>query len=144
MISSPARSATQLNSTAASRRPITRATASRLSATSSSATATTATRSPTRSRPKFERHYKNGLLLNFAYTYLDQKSTALDTGNSSLGGIAYDSLNPDQDYGIDGYTSKHRFVAYGVWDLPVGRRRRYGANMNGVGRRHHRRLVHHL
>ena len=79
---------------------------------------------------QFERHYKNGLLLNFAYTYLDQKSTALDTGNSSLGGIAYDSLNPDQDYGIDGYTSKHRFVAYGVWDLPVGRRRQFGASMN--------------
>ena len=80
---------------------------------------------------QFERHYKKGLLLNFAYTYLDQKSTALDTGNSSLGGIAYDSQNPDQDYGIDGYTSKHRFVAYGVWDLPVGRRRQYGANMRG-------------
>jgi hypothetical protein len=79
---------------------------------------------------QFERHYTKGLLLNFAYTYLDQKSTALDTGNSSLGGVAYDSLNPDQDYGIDGYTSKHRFVAYGVYDLPVGRRRQYGANMN--------------
>jgi hypothetical protein len=80
---------------------------------------------------QFERHYAKGLLLNLAYTYLDQKSTALDTGNSSLGGVAYDSLNPDQDYGIDGYTSKHRFVAYGVYDLPVGRRRQYGANMNG-------------
>jgi Carboxypeptidase regulatory-like domain len=79
---------------------------------------------------QFERHYSKGLLLNLAYTYLDQKSTALDTGNSSLGGISYDSLNPDQDYGIDGYTSKHRFVAYGVWDLPVGRRRQYGAGMN--------------
>ena len=79
---------------------------------------------------QFERHYSHGLLLNLAYTYLDQKSTALDTGNSSLGGIAYDALNPNQDYGIDGYTSKHRFVAYGVYDLPVGRRRQYGANMN--------------
>jgi hypothetical protein len=79
---------------------------------------------------QFERHYTKGLLLNLAYTYLDQKSTALDTGNSSLGGVAYDSLNPDQDYGIDGYTSKHRFVAYGVYDLPVGRRRQHGANMN--------------
>jgi hypothetical protein len=79
---------------------------------------------------QFERHYKKGLLLNFAYTYLDQNSSALDTGNSSLGGIAYDSQNPDHDYGPDGYTSKHRFVAYGVWDLPVGRGRSYGANMN--------------
>jgi hypothetical protein len=78
---------------------------------------------------QFERRYTKGLLLNFAYTYLDQKSTALDTGNSSLGGIAYNSLNPDADYGIDGYTSKHRFVAYGVYDLPFGKKRQYGSSM---------------
>src|ERR1700744_2500747 len=35
---------------------------------------------------QYERHYKKGLLLNLAYTYLSQNSSALDTGNSSLGG----------------------------------------------------------
>jgi len=78
----------------------------------------------------FEHHYAHGLLLNLAYTYLDQKSTALDTGNSSLGGITYNSFQPDSDYGIDGYTSKHRFVAYGVYDLPFGKKRQYGSSMN--------------
>lgn len=78
---------------------------------------------------QFEHHYAHGLLLNVAYTYLDQKSTALDTGNSSLGGIAYNPFKPDADYGIDGYISKHRLVAYGVYDLPVGKRRQYGASM---------------
>jgi Carboxypeptidase regulatory-like domain len=79
---------------------------------------------------QIERHYSKGLLLNIAYTYLDQKSTALDTGNSSLGGIAYDALQPNADYGIDGYVSKHRLVAYGVYDLPVGKRRQYGSSMS--------------
>ncbi|MBS1840711.1 MAG: carboxypeptidase regulatory-like domain-containing protein [Acidobacteria bacterium] len=78
---------------------------------------------------QLQRRYTKGLLLNVAYTYLDQKSTALDTGNSSLGGIAYNSLLPDNDYGIDGYISKHRLVAYGVYDLPFGKRRQYGSSM---------------
>jgi hypothetical protein len=77
-----------------------------------------------------EHKYTHGFLFNFSYTYLDQKSTALDTGNSSLGGIAYNPLTPDSDYGVDGYVSKHRVVAYGVVDLPVGRSRRYGASMS--------------
>jgi Carboxypeptidase regulatory-like domain/TonB dependent receptor len=79
-----------------------------------------------------EHKYTHGFLFNLSYTYLDQKSTALDTGNSSLGGIAYNPLTPDSDYGIDGYVSKHRVVAYGVVDLPVGRGRRYGASMSRV------------
>ena len=77
-----------------------------------------------------EHKYTHGFLFNVSYTYLDQKSTALDTGNSSLGGIAYNPVTPDSDYGIDGYVSKHRLVAYGVVDLPVGRGRRFGASMS--------------
>jgi Carboxypeptidase regulatory-like domain/TonB dependent receptor len=78
----------------------------------------------------FEHKYSHGLLFSFSYTYLDQKSTALDTGNSSLGGIAYNPITPDSDYGVDGYVSKNRVVAYGVYDLPVGRGRHYGASMS--------------
>jgi hypothetical protein len=78
---------------------------------------------------QFEHHYAHGLMLNVAYTYLDQRSTALDTGNSSLGGITYNSFQPNSDYGIDGYISKHRLVAYGVYDLPVGKKRQHGSSM---------------
>ena len=77
-----------------------------------------------------EHKYSHGFLFSFSYTYLDQKSTALDTGNSSLGGIAYNPITPDSDYGTDGYVSKHRAVAYGVFDLPIGRGRHYGASMS--------------
>jgi len=75
---------------------------------------------------EFTRRYKSGLMLDMSYTYLDQKSTALDTANSSLGGIAYNPFSPNSDYGTDGYVSKHRFIAYGLYDLPIGRNHRIG------------------
>jgi len=77
-----------------------------------------------------EHKYSHGFQFSFSYTYLDQKSTGLDTANSSLGGIAYNPITPDSDYGVDGYVSKHRAVAYGVIDLPVGRGRHYGSSMS--------------
>jgi len=80
-----------------------------------------------------EHKYSHGFLFSFSYTYLDQKSTALDTGNSSLGGIAYNPITPDSDYGVDGYVSKHRAVAYGVFDLPVGRGVVMGHRCHGGG-----------
>jgi hypothetical protein len=79
---------------------------------------------------QFEHRYSRGLMLSISYTLLDQKSTALDTGNSSLGGVTYNQFQPDSDYGIDGYISRHRVVAYGIYDLPLGRGRQYGSSMS--------------
>jgi hypothetical protein len=69
-----------------------------------------------------------GLIFSVAYTFLDQKSSGLDTGNSSLGGDAYNPFQPDSDYGPDSFVSRHRIVAYGVFDVPYGRGRKFGAN----------------
>jgi hypothetical protein len=79
---------------------------------------------------QFDHRFSHGLMFNISYTFLDQKSTALDTGNSSLGGITYNQFQPNSDYGIDGYVSRHRLVAYGIYDLPVGRGRQYAAAMS--------------
>jgi len=54
-------------------------------AISCSATETSGTAVPMHSRPQLEHRYSGGLMLNVSYTYLDQKSSGLDTGNSSLG-----------------------------------------------------------
>jgi Carboxypeptidase regulatory-like domain len=78
---------------------------------------------------QLEHRFSHGLMLNFSYTLLDQKSTALDTGNSSLGGTAYNQFQPNSDYGVDGYVSRHRAVLYGIYDLPFGRKRQYGSSM---------------
>jgi carboxypeptidase family protein/TonB-dependent receptor-like protein len=79
---------------------------------------------------ELKHRFTHGLMFNVSYTYLDQKSTALDTGNSSLGGTTYNQYQPDSDYGIDGYVSRHRLVAYGIYDLPVGKGRQYGSSMS--------------
>ena len=78
---------------------------------------------------EINRRFKSGLMFMFSYTYLNQKSTGLDTGNSSLGGVAYNPFQPERDYGEEAFVSKHRVVAYGIYDLPFGRTRKYGSAM---------------
>jgi len=73
----------------------------------------------------------HGLMLNVSYTYLSQKSTGLDTGNSSLGGVAYNPFQPEQDYGQESFVPHSRFVAYGIYNLPVGQGKRFGSSMSG-------------
>jgi hypothetical protein len=79
---------------------------------------------------QLEKRYSHGLMLNISYTYLDQKSTGLDTGNSSLGGIAYNAFAPNHDYGQESFFPKNRFVAYGIYDVPVGRGRKFGSSFS--------------
>ncbi len=75
------------------------------------------------------RRFSGGLTFNASYTLLDQKSTAPDTGNSSLGGTAYNQFDPNSDYGMDTFTSRHRFIAYGMAQLPFGRGARFGSRI---------------
>jgi hypothetical protein len=79
---------------------------------------------------QLERRYSSGFMFNASYTYADQKSTGIDLANSSLGGVAYDPFNPERDYTQDSWVSRHRFVLYGVYDLPVGRGRKLGSGMS--------------
>jgi hypothetical protein len=78
-----------------------------------------------------EHRYSHGLMFSASYTYLDQNTTALDLGNSSLGGLAWNPFQPNRDYGQDSWLAKNRFIAYGVWDLPVGKGKKYGSGFSG-------------
>lgn len=69
----------------------------------------------------------NGFTFSAAYTLLDQKSSGIDVGNASLGGNVYNPFQPDSDYSRDSYVSRHRVVAYVVYDVPVGRGQRFNA-----------------
>jgi hypothetical protein len=72
------------------------------------------------------RRFANGFTFNASYTLLDQKGSGFDTANSSLGGTAYNQFNPGNDFATDAFVSRHRFVSYGVIDLPFGKGRKYG------------------
>jgi hypothetical protein len=77
-----------------------------------------------------ERRFDRGLMFNASYTYLDQKSTGIDQGNSSLGGVPYNPFQPNLDYTQDAWVSHHRFVFYGVYDVPFGRNKRFGSGIS--------------
>lgn len=77
---------------------------------------------------EFRRSSKNAMF-SFSYTYLDQKSTPPDSGNSSLGSVDYNFMKPGSDYGEDSFVSHQRFVAFGTYDLPFGRGRAFGSGM---------------
>jgi hypothetical protein len=79
--------------------------------------------------------FSSGLMFNASYTLLDEISSGVDA-NSSLGGTIYNQFRPGSDIGPDRLESRHRFIAYGTYDLPVGRNRRFLADLpklaNGI------------
>jgi hypothetical protein len=77
------------------------------------------------------RRFARGLLFNMSYTLLDQKSSGLDVGNSSLGGAIYNQFIPNNDLSRDSFVSRHRFVSYGSYELPFGKERAYGKSISG-------------
>ncbi len=80
---------------------------------------------------EFNRRMSGGFVFNASYTLLSQKSSGVDV-NSSLGSTLWDQFKPDQDLSRDSFVSRHRFIAYGSYDLPVGRGRQFGSSMNKV------------
>ncbi|MBV9157430.1 MAG: TonB-dependent receptor, partial [Acidobacteriaceae bacterium] len=77
-----------------------------------------------------EHRFSSGLQFLANYTYLNQIVTTPDTDNSSLGGELYDPFSASVESGQDAFVSHHRFIAYGVYNLPVGRDRKFGAHMS--------------
>ena len=76
------------------------------------------------------RRFANGLTFEVSYTLLDQKTTALDAGNASLGGPGYNQFQPELDYSRDSFVSRQRVTFYGVLDSPLGIGRKYGTHMS--------------
>ncbi len=74
------------------------------------------------------RRFAGGFTFNASYTLLDQKGSGFDTANSSLGGTAYNQFHPENDFARDAFVSRHRFITYGVLDLPFGKGRKFGTD----------------
>jgi hypothetical protein len=79
------------------------------------------------------RRFAKGLMLSVSYTLLDQKSSGNDSGNSTLGGTLYNQFTVNNDFSRDSFVSRHRLVAYGMYELPIGRKREYGKNLSPLG-----------
>jgi len=79
---------------------------------------------------ELNRRFARGLMFNLSYTLLDQKSSGVDVGDSSLGGALYNQFIPNNDLSRDSFVSRHRFVSYGTYDIPFGRDRAYGKSIS--------------
>ncbi|MDQ3652800.1 MAG: TonB-dependent receptor, partial [Acidobacteriota bacterium] len=75
------------------------------------------------------RRFAAGLTLNASYTLLDQKGSGFDVGASSLGGTSYNQFLPENDFAREAFVSRHRFISYGVYELPFGRGRAFGTEI---------------
>jgi hypothetical protein len=76
------------------------------------------------------RRFARGLTFNASYTLLDQKSNGIDSGNSTLGGTLYNQFIPNTDFSNDSFISRHRFIAYGMYELPYGHDRTFGKSIS--------------
>lgn len=79
-----------------------------------------------------KRRMVGGFMFDANYTLLSQKATAVDSANSTLGGTAYNQFKPNNDYGIDSYVPRQRFIFYSLWQLPVGHGRKFASSLPKV------------
>jgi Carboxypeptidase regulatory-like domain/TonB dependent receptor len=81
---------------------------------------------------KLERR-SSSIALLAVYTWsksLDDKSAAAGVGSTNAFAGHMDEHNPRLDYGPSDFSVSHRFVTSVVYQLPVGRGKRFGNNMN--------------
>jgi hypothetical protein len=83
---------------------------------------------------EFRRRFSGGLQFNADYTFSKALTDARDAlGNNQNDLTSWRTLrNKRLDYARSNQDQTHRFVFNSIYDLPVGRGRRYLANTNGV------------
>ena len=79
------------------------------------------------------KRFSNGLQFDFNYTW----SKSMDLGSAqenggSFAGFVQNTWNPSQQRAVSNYDTTQQLNAYGVYDLPFGRGRKFGTNMNKV------------
>ena len=79
-------------------------------------------------------HRQGSTTVTSIYTWaksMDEHSAAAGAGNAQSGWQGYlDNHNPARDYGRSDFNVGQRFVTSFTYDLPVGRGKKFGGNMN--------------
>src|SRR5215211_4304098 len=83
---------------------------------------------------KLEKRFVKGLSVLASYTWahaIDDSPGGICSNGASARDCGFDNpLIPELDRGNADTDVRHRFTFANVWDLPIGRNRRYGADMN--------------
>jgi hypothetical protein len=77
---------------------------------------------------KVEKRFSRGLLFLASYTY----SKNLDLQTSTAGDTFTDNRNWALNKGLSPNDIRNRFVLSGLWEIPVGRRKRFGSNFGRI------------
>ena len=84
---------------------------------------------------ELNKRFSIGLTLNASYTHAKHRSDAAGAVPTSFaaenGATTLDLFRGDADYGDVAFTRRHRFVSTFLYQLPIGRDRRF---LNGIGR----------
>jgi hypothetical protein len=87
-----------------------------------------------------EKRFSKGVTFQGSYTFaksLDSRSfdpafTVVSTANNQqAGGTPFDIDNRKLNYGLSDFDRRHIVQAYGVWELPFGKGKRFGGNTSG-------------
>jgi hypothetical protein len=78
---------------------------------------------------ELRRSFRSGFGFDMSYTLSESRTNAPDFGNSSLGIVQYDPYDLSKSEGPHPMLPRHRFVLNALWDIPVGRGRRFLSGM---------------
>jgi hypothetical protein len=75
--------------------------------------------------------YSNGLVLDFNYTWSKSEDLASSAENAgSFGGLLQNDWFPQQQWSVSDYDATHQISAYAVYQLPVGKGKKYLGSSN--------------
>lgn len=77
-----------------------------------------------------KRRFAQGFQFDLNYTFSHAIDNQSQITNTVTGGIVFDLRNPDAGKGNADFDIRHLVNANGVWELPIGRDRAFGKNMN--------------
>jgi hypothetical protein len=83
---------------------------------------------------KYEKRYSGGLNIVGSYTFAKESDDSSYTSNGWLGNSTniQDLGNLASEHSVGAADARHRFVVGGSYELPFGRGKRFGANLNPV------------
>lgn len=77
-----------------------------------------------------KRRFAQGLQFDFNYTFSHAIDNQSNITNTVTGGLVFDLRNPEAGKGNADFDIRHLVNANGVWELPIGRGRAIGRNLN--------------
>lgn len=78
-----------------------------------------------------QKRFSQGYQFDFNYTFSHSKDNNSSVANTVFGGLICDLRNPDLCRGPSDFDIRHLINVNGIWELPIGRGKYFGGNMNG-------------